>query len=118
MTLLLALLVQFGIPLLTVAIPLLLIVSVITRLRTKRTGLICTRCGTAARAKLRTPGSLAIEIVLWLAFLIPGLIYSLWRATSLKAVCPACGSADLVPTDTPVGREIAARDGVADRLPE
>ncbi len=53
-----------------------------------------------------TSGSIAIEIVLWLAFLIPGLIYSIWRLTTRRDACAACGSAELVPENSPRGREL------------
>jgi len=51
----------------------------------------CTNCKFTGSAKLFTPGSLAIEIVLWLCFLIPGLIYSLWRHSVRYWGCPECG---------------------------
>jgi hypothetical protein len=68
---------------------------------------ICIVCGsTFDYAKRITEGSFLIEVVLWLFFLIPGLIYSIWRLTSRHDACPACGSGNFVPTDTPVGRKL------------
>lgn len=64
----------------------------------------CTTCGTEARAKPTTRGSLAIEIVLWFLLIVPGLIYSLWRLSTRRPVCPACGGTALVPPDTPAAR--------------
>jgi hypothetical protein len=68
--------------------------------------MVCTRCHTVARPKTRTGGSFVLEILLWLMFLLPGLIYTLIRSASTAKVCPACGSADLVPTSSPVGQQV------------
>lgn len=62
----------------------------------------CKTCGYSGKSKTLTKGSLGIEIVLWLCFLVPGIIYSLWRRSSRVAVCGACGSADVVPASSPV----------------
>ena len=64
----------------------------------------CTACGTEGRGKTKTRGSLLIEVVLWICFLVPGLIYSLWRHSSKHKVCGACGAAALVPLNSPVAR--------------
>lgn len=67
----------------------------------------CKSCGHSRPTATKTPGSLAIEIVLWLMLIVPGIIYSLWRISARKAACTACGSTDLVPPDSPVA--VAAR---------
>jgi hypothetical protein len=66
--------------------------------------LFCTTCGHEGAAKMRTKGSIGIEILLWLCFLVPGLIYSLWRISSRHAVCASCGARTLVPTDSPMAK--------------
>lgn len=71
--------------------------------------LYCTQCGTQGKPERSTPGSLLIEIVLWLCFLIPGIIYSLWRLNRRHDVCPACGSTSLIPPNTP--RALAMKEG-------
>ncbi len=43
---------------------------------------VCSRCGPAGLPKTKVKGSIAIEIILWRCFTVPGLIYSLWRSTS------------------------------------
>jgi len=74
--------------------------------------LICTTCGTQTRSpKSYTKGSILIEIVLWLTFIAPGLIYSLWRLTTRQRVCPACNSAALIPLDTPAGHNLVQQYG-------
>lgn len=67
---------------------------------------ICTRCYQVGNPKEQVQGSFLIEVVLWLAFLIPGMIYSIWRLTSKRMVCPSCKSTELVPTDTPRGKAL------------
>lgn len=70
--------------------------------------LICTTCGAQTDMPQSTArGSFVIEVVLWLAFVIPGLLYSLWRQSTRRKVCPACGSATLILASTPDGRKRA-----------
>lgn len=65
----------------------------------------CRDCGTIARPRSHTPGSFLIELVLWLCLIVPGLIYSLWRLSARRKVCPACGSARIIPPDSPIARQ-------------
>lgn len=68
--------------------------------------LICKNCGTIATGdRGPLPGSGAIELVLWLFALLPGVIYSIWRRSG-RPTCAGCGSRDLVASDTPVGRQL------------
>lgn len=62
----------------------------------------CKNCGHTGKTQSKTPGNLAVEIILWLCFLLPGLVYSIWRVSSKNAVCEKCGSKELVPVDSPV----------------
>jgi hypothetical protein len=64
---------------------------------------ICRQCGTLNVGGSALPGHGWIEAVLWLFYLVPGLIYSIWRRSKRQAVCIACGSRDLVQVGTPVG---------------
>jgi hypothetical protein len=41
----------------------------------------------------------------WLIMAIP-LAYSLWRYIAVLRVCATCGSRELIPTDSPIGRQI------------
>lgn len=68
--------------------------------------LICTACGSIVRPAMFTQGSILIELVLWLCFIVPGLIYSIWRLTSRQSVCPRCQSPHLVPLDSPRGLKL------------
>lgn len=66
----------------------------------------CPDCGTVGVPMTKTRGSLALEIVLWLMFCGPGLIYSIWRLTTRYAACPACESPAVIPLNSP--RALAA----------
>lgn len=68
--------------------------------------LICTACGALDSAKTHTPGSIWIEILLWCVFLIPGVIYSIWRHTQRGRVCASCGDKHLIPVGSPKGRAL------------
>lgn len=70
---------------------------------------ICRDCGSMGKPKSDTPGSILIEIVLWICFIVPGLIYSLWRLSRRRKVCAVCGSANIVPVDSPVGQDLVRR---------
>jgi hypothetical protein len=71
-------------------------------------GLICPTCGTRTAGRMVTKGSILIELILWCCFIIPGLIYSIWRLTTKARVCHQCGTAALVPLNTPVGQKLAS----------
>ena len=70
--------------------------------------MFCTHCGTQAKPKKKTPGSFLIELFLWCFFIVPGLIYSLWRVSNKKQVCPTCGAEHMVPLSSPVAQRAAA----------
>lgn len=72
---------------------------------------ICTSCGSTVSPKSHTKGSIWIEIVLWLAFIIPGLIYSIWRLSSKQDVCPVCKKPTLIPLSSPAGQKYAREFG-------
>lgn len=61
----------------------------------------CTTCGSEAPAKAVTKGSIGIEVILWLFFLVPGLIYSIWRLTTKHRACKVCGSTAIIPPNSP-----------------
>jgi hypothetical protein len=69
----------------------------------------CTTCGHEGEPKSVTRGSMAIEILLWLCFIIPGLVYSLWRLTTRHKACAQCKSTNLVPPESPVATEMKKR---------
>ena len=79
---------------------------------------ICKECGYAGPMKMVTEGSFMIEVILWLCFLSPGLIYSLWRSSTKRRRCPECKSPSLVPTDSPVGSKLFAEQYPSDEQGE
>ena len=68
--------------------------------------LVCPNCGFQGDEKRITKGSFFIELILWLCFLIPGLIYSIWRLTTITWGCPSCGAPHMVQIDSPRGRKL------------
>lgn len=50
-------------------------------------------------------GSLILEMGLWILFIIPGLIYSLYRLASYRRGCRICGGA-LIPVSSPRGMQM------------
>ena len=77
---------------------------------------VCTSCGYVGEPKVITKGSMDVEIVLWLCFLIPGLIYSVWRRSSGQDGCPSCGqTAALIPRASPMAQKFL-RENLPEKL--
>lgn len=70
--------------------------------------LICASCGSKGEAKTGPKGNLGAEILLWCFFLVPGMLYSLWRYSGSVTTCKKCGSATLIPADSPVGKKLVS----------
>jgi hypothetical protein len=68
---------------------------------------VCTRCRNVVTPVMKTPGTFGVELALWLLICIPGIVYSVWRATSKHEACPICGARELVPADSPGAAAIA-----------
>lgn len=64
----------------------------------------CPNCGLVGRPKAVTKGSFLVEVALWIFFLVPGIIYSLWRLSSRYDACPSCRAPNMIPTDSPRAR--------------
>ena len=45
--------------------------------------MVCTVCGSVGFPKKVTPGSFLVELGLWIFFILPGVIYSVWRLSAL-----------------------------------
>jgi hypothetical protein len=73
--------------------------------------IVCADCGVRGDPATNTRGSVWIELVLWLCFIVPGLVYSLWRLTSRQKVCPECRSSNLVPVNSPRGKKLLVEFG-------
>lgn len=66
----------------------------------------CRECGTIGYTKKQWPGSFFMELVLWCFFIVPGLLYSLWRISARYPVCRTCGSRNVIPVDSPVAQKL------------
>jgi hypothetical protein len=73
---------------------------------------LCTVCGTVGDTKRNMKGSILTELVLWLFFLLPGLIYTIWRHSTVAQVCRKCGSAAVIPVNSPVAQQTLAGRGM------
>jgi len=70
---------------------------------------ICKKCGTIGKPKSVCPGSIWIELILWLCYIFPGVIYSIWRNSKKHSVCSVCGSDDIIGTGTPIGSQLVKK---------
>ncbi|MDD2839021.1 MAG: YqaE/Pmp3 family membrane protein [Sulfuricurvum sp.] len=57
----------------------------------------CTSCKNFTSIALKK-GNGWIELILYLFYLIPGIIYSIWRRSGEPNVCPICKSDTLIPS--------------------
>ena len=74
-----------------------------------KNAIYCTDCGIVGITSRKMRGSIFIEIVAWLFFIVPGIIYSLWRYTTVARVCPGCASENIIPKDSPRAVEGVAK---------
>lgn len=72
-------------------------------------GMICRNCETYAYP-IYGPmkGSAVITVILLFFFVLPGIIYAIWRRTGRRPVCAQCGDSSLVPWSSAVGQRIFA----------
>jgi hypothetical protein len=70
--------------------------------------MLCLQCQYKGKPKQFTPGHFALELLLWFAFAVPGLFYTVWRKAASFKGCPVCESKQIVPLDSPVARKILA----------
>jgi predicted RNA-binding Zn-ribbon protein involved in translation (DUF1610 family)/uncharacterized membrane protein YqaE (UPF0057 family) len=63
---------------------------------------VCKNCGYTGNPVKSMKGNFFTELILWLCFIVPGLIYSVWRHTSEGDVCPKCGKDSMIPSDSPI----------------
>jgi hypothetical protein len=61
----------------------------------------CGNCGAVGKPRKRVKGYFLMEVFLWLCFLLPGFLYSIWRLTTKDLVCPQCGAPNMIPTNSP-----------------
>ena len=70
--------------------------------------MICRDCGSISQetqnSKLR--GSGWITFILLLCYIVPGLIYMIWRRGDKAKICAKCGSKNIIPADSPIGKKL------------
>jgi len=67
----------------------------------------CKSCEFVGEPQKKVKGNLFFEIVLWLMFILPGVLYSIYRYTGdgpVTYVCPKCGNSRLIPIDSPAAK--------------
>ncbi len=67
---------------------------------------LCTNCGYQGQSIMITKGSFLVEIVLWLLFILPGFIYTMWRFLGKYEGCPECLKDTLIPINSPKAQRI------------
>lgn len=78
---------------------------------------LCLKCGTVGTTKRFMKGSILIELFLWFLFIVPGLIYSIWRHSSVYQGCRKCGSSEVIPLDSPRARSIQSGGSKSEEIP-
>lgn len=72
-------------------------------------GQVCSNCRTYVSVpKKEMPGSFGVEVLLWFFYIVPGILYSMWRRNedNWKPVCANCDSKNFVPVSSPEGRRL------------
>lgn len=77
---------------------------------------LCTVCGTIGTTKRNMKGSVLTELLLWCFFLLPGLIYSIWRHSTVSQVCRNCGNSAVIPLNSPVAQQTLASRGTTNEV--
>lgn len=67
---------------------------------------VCMECGSVVCPVKVTPGSFGTEIILWIFFIIPGILYSIWRMTAKDEICPVCKSDKFLPVNSPKAQAV------------
>jgi hypothetical protein len=58
---------------------------------------LCHDCHFLGQPVRNLRGSPAVELILWLLFVIPGAVYAWWRIKGMTPLCNRCGSPRVVP---------------------
>lgn len=67
---------------------------------------VCTTCGYVGHPVTTVKGNVLFELLLWCFFIVPGIIYSIWRGSTNQKVCPKCRHSTMIPSDTPLGAKL------------
>ncbi len=61
---------------------------------------VCMECGCQRDPVDAKRGLLVIEICMWLLYILPGVIYSIWRRVRKQPVCSKCRNPSVVLTSS------------------
>ena len=61
---------------------------------------VCMECGCQQKPVDAKRGLLVIEIFMWLLYILPGVIYSIWRRVRTQQVCSKCRTPSVVLTSS------------------
>jgi predicted RNA-binding Zn-ribbon protein involved in translation (DUF1610 family) len=76
--------------------------------------MLCTNCGFRGLPRSVTPGSIIIELGLYIfCLIIGGLIYSIWRISARHKACPSCGNRNMIPENSVMAQQFAHREHAA-----
>jgi len=71
--------------------------------------LVSPDCGNVGRMVSITKGSFLIETIIWLMFLIPRVLYSVWRFSTRIKGCSLCGSQHRIPVFSMRGQTLLTK---------
>jgi len=74
---------------------------------------LCKSCGEVGKAGRYMPGSLIVELVCWLMFILPGIVYSIYRHSASKPCCKVCKSLEIIPLNSPMAKQLLDKKVVA-----
>lgn len=69
---------------------------------------ICRNCGHEGGTERKLKGHFFITLILLLFYIIPGIVYMVWRRAGLHDSCTKCGSLNVVPSGSAEALTIAA----------
>jgi hypothetical protein len=78
-------------------------------LQPARREMYCPACGAVGLARLERKGSGFMNLALLLFFIIPGILYWVWRQTNRAEVCVNCSQRGLIPANSPRAMELRKR---------
>lgn len=61
---------------------------------------LCMECGCQREPIIAKRGFLIIELFMWLMYILPGVIYSIWRRVRTQQVCTNCRTPSIVLTSS------------------
>jgi hypothetical protein len=79
---------------------------------------LCKTCGAIEKPARVVPGSLILEIILWICFLLPGMLYTGYRISKKYWACLNCGSREIIPLDSPLAAQFIKENRVKSEVSE